>query len=70
MRGISAAEDRRRGRLGAKCVEDLGLEGVELLVGNELGVLVSGYVDVDNAAGVDVWWEEDGRELDLWRLGQ
>lgn len=68
--GISAAEDRRRGRLGAKRVEDLGLEGVEFLVGDELGMLVSGYIDVDDTAGVDVWREEDGRELDLWGLGQ
>ena len=36
-----------------------------MLVGFELGVLIAGDVDVDDAAGVDVGREEDGRELDL-----
>jgi len=36
-----------------------------VLVGDKLGVLVASDVDVDDAAGVDVGWEEDGRELDL-----
>jgi hypothetical protein len=41
------------------------LQGRELLIGNGLGVLVTGDVDVDNAAGVDVRREEDGGEFDL-----
>jgi hypothetical protein len=41
------------------------LQGRELLVGNGLGVLVTSDVDVDNATGVDVRWEEDGGEFDL-----
>jgi hypothetical protein len=41
------------------------LQGRELLVRNGLGVLVAGDVDVDDAAGVDVRREEDGREFDL-----
>jgi hypothetical protein len=41
------------------------LQGRELLVGNGLSVLVTGDVDVDNTAGMDVWREEDGREFDL-----
>ena len=49
----------------AKGVVDVGLQGRELLVGNGLGVLVAGNVDVDNTTGVDVRREEDGREFDL-----
>ena len=33
---------------------DFALEGGELLLGDELGVLIAGDVDVDDAAGVDV----------------
>ena len=41
------------------------MQGGELLVGDELGMLVAGDVDVDDTAGVDVGREEDGWELDL-----
>jgi hypothetical protein len=41
------------------------LQGRELLVGNGLGVLITRDVDVDDAAGVNVRREEDGREFDL-----
>ena len=41
------------------------MQGRELLVGNGLGVLVTGNVDVDNAAGVDVRREQDGGKFDL-----
>jgi len=41
------------------------LQGGELLVGDGLGVLVTGDVDVYDAPRVDVGREEDGREFDL-----
>jgi hypothetical protein len=41
------------------------LQGRELLVGNCLGVLVAGDVDVDDASGVDIGWQEDRGEFDL-----
>ena len=62
---IAAAEDRGRGRDGSEGLEDGVLELGESLFGDELGLLVAGDVDVDDAAGVDVGREEDGRELDL-----
>lgn len=65
MSCVAASKHRSRRRLCAKGVVDVGLQGRELLVGNGLGVLVTGDVDVDNAAGVDVRREEDGGEFDL-----
>jgi hypothetical protein len=35
------------------------------LLGDELGVLIAGDIDVDDAAGVDVWREEDGWKFNL-----
>jgi hypothetical protein len=62
---IAASEHGSRGRLGAKGVVNVGLQGRELLVGNCLGVLVAGDVDVDDASGVDIGWQEDRGEFDL-----
>lgn len=53
--------------MGAKGVADVGLQGRELLIGDGFGVLVAGDVDVDDAAGVDVGREKDGRKFDLAR---
>lgn len=44
---------------------DLGLEGGELGLGGAFEGMVAGDVDVDDAAAVDVGWEEDGGKLDL-----
>jgi hypothetical protein len=41
------------------------LQGRELLIGNGLGVLVAGDVDVDDASGVDIGWKENRGEFDL-----
>jgi hypothetical protein len=43
----------------AEGAEDGGLERVELLCGFGFGLVISRYGDVDDAAGGDVWWEED-----------
>ena len=62
---IATAEDGRGGGGRAEGRVDFVLEGGELLVGEELGVLVARNVDVDDAAAVDVWGKEDGGEFDL-----
>ena len=41
------------------------LEGVEFLFCDVLSLVVAGDIDVDDAAGVDVWWQENGREFNL-----
>jgi hypothetical protein len=62
---VAASKDRSRGRCLAEGLEDLVLKRGEFLVGDQFGVLVSRNVDVDDAAGVNIGREEDGRELDL-----
>jgi hypothetical protein len=47
-------------------VEDGRLELVEGLRGEGLGFVVSRYGDVDDAAGGDVWGEENRGEFNLY----
>lgn len=63
---VAAAQGRGRGQGGAEAIVDLVLQGLEALLGGGLGGEVAADGDVDDGAGGDVWWEEDGRELDLW----
>lgn len=62
---VAASENGRRGRCLAEGLKDLVLERRELLIGDQFGMLIPRYVDVDYTAGVDVWREEDGWEFDL-----
>jgi hypothetical protein len=43
------------------------LQRGKLLLGDQLGMLVAGDIDIDDAARVNVWWEENRRKLDLVR---
>lgn len=65
LRGIATADLGRRGLRGAEAVVDAVLEGAECALGGGFfgGVLADG--DVDDAAGGDVWREQDGREFNL-----
>jgi len=65
LRGVEAAELRRRRFGGAERREDVVLEGLEGEVGGALGGCVAGDGDVDDAARGDVGWEEDGGEFNL-----
>jgi hypothetical protein len=65
LRGVEAAELRRRGLGGAERREDVVLEGLEGEVSGALGGCVARDGDVDDAARGDVGWEEDGGEFNL-----
>jgi hypothetical protein len=41
------------------------LKGGEVGVGDRLGLLITRDIYIDYTAGVDVWWQEDGRKFDL-----
>ena len=62
---VAAAEGRGNRRVAAEFGEEFGLEGGKGAVGMVFCSEVAGNVDVDDAAGGDVWWEEDGGEFNL-----
>jgi len=62
---VAAAERGRDGGLATEVCEKFGLEGGEGAVGVVFCGEVAGDIHVDDAAGGDIWWEEDGGEFDL-----